>query len=248
LTTSRPDLLGIRHNAELDSIRARIFELETRFSEDLQATPELATVSEEPQSPGALPPPLPIYSALKQAKLPQATDLSAFIEAKFAQDAAAAVTFFVWQVATDLSPNFHENFLYNQAAAFVLLAVAIFIRCPRLILSPAVLGFLSLSLLLEPSGRVTSHIFATVFIAFAAAVLLHSPWIRANTPILLRYISSAVFRITAFVAYMVRWYQVSPEAWVSCCSRFLWANCSSRMSGISPLSCAWYRSLCWVPL
>lgn len=129
---------------------------------------------------------------------------------------SAAVTFFVWQVATDLSPSFRENFLCNQVAASLLLAVAIFIRCPRLILTTAVLGFLSLSLLLEPSGRVTSHIFATVFIAFAAAGLLHSPWIRANTPILLRYISSTVFRVTAFVAYMVGWYQVSPEAWGDC--------------------------------
>jgi uncharacterized membrane protein len=126
---------------------------------------------------------------------------------------SAAATFFVWQIATDLSPSFRENFLFNQIAASLLLAVAIFIRCPRLILTTAVLGFLSLSLLLEPSGRVTSHIFATVFIAFAAAGLLHSPWVRANTPVLLRYISSTIFRFTAFVAYMVGWYQVSPEAW-----------------------------------
>ncbi len=126
---------------------------------------------------------------------------------------SAAATFFVWQLATDLSPSFRENFLSNQIAAIALLVVALLIRCPRLSLTSAVLGFLSLSLLLEPSGRVTSHIFATVFIAFAAAGLLHTSWVRAKTPVLLRYISSTIFRFTAFVAYMVGWYQVSPEAW-----------------------------------
>lgn len=124
-----------------------------------------------------------------------------------------AATFFIWQVATDLSPSFREDFLFNQIAALSLLAIALFIRCPRLTITSALLGFLSLGYLLEPSGRVTSHIFTTVVICFAAAGLLHSSWARANTTELLRYISSIIFRFTAFVAYMVGWYQVSPEAW-----------------------------------
>jgi hypothetical protein len=126
---------------------------------------------------------------------------------------SAATTFFVWQIATDSSPDFSQNFLYNQIAGFALLAIALLIRCPRLILSSAFLGFLSLALLLDPSGRVTPHIFATVVIAFAAAASLHSPWVRANSPIILRHISSIIFRFTGFVAYMAGWYQVSPEAW-----------------------------------
>ncbi|MES2980693.1 MAG: DUF2339 domain-containing protein [Verrucomicrobiota bacterium] len=126
---------------------------------------------------------------------------------------SAAVTFFVWQVSIDLSPSFRENFLFNQIAAIALLAVAIFIRCSRLTITSAVLGFLSLSLLLEPDARVTSHIFATVFISFAAAGLLNTSWVRANASVLLRYVSAIIFRFTGFVAYMVAWYQVSPEAW-----------------------------------
>ncbi len=126
---------------------------------------------------------------------------------------SAAATFFVWQVATDLSPSFSENFLFNQIAALALLAIAIFIRCPRLTFTSAVLGLLSLGLLIAPSGRVVSHIFATVIIAFAAAGLLHSPWARIKTTEVLRAFSSLIFRVTAFVAYMVGWYQVSPEVW-----------------------------------
>lgn len=126
---------------------------------------------------------------------------------------SAAATFFVWQIATDVNPGYSENFLFNQIAALALLGVAIFIRCPRLILTSAVLGFLSLILLLDPSGRVTPHIFVTVAIAFAAAGLLHSPWVRTEALGLLKHISSVIFRFTAFVAYMVGWYEVSPEAW-----------------------------------
>jgi hypothetical protein len=126
---------------------------------------------------------------------------------------SAAATFFVWQIATDVNPGNSENFLFNQIAALALVAVAIFIRCPRLILTSAVLGFLSLILLLDPSGRVTPHVFITVAIAFAAAGLLHSPWVGAEASGLHKHISSVIFRFTAFVAYMVGWYEVSPEAW-----------------------------------
>lgn len=129
---------------------------------------------------------------------------------------SAAATFFVWQVASDLSPSFRENFLFNQIAALALFTVAIFIRCPRLVLASALFGFLSLCLLLESDARVSPHIFATVFIAFSAAGVLHTSWARANTTELLRYSSSVIFRFTAFIAYMLGWYQISPEAWGDC--------------------------------
>lgn len=126
---------------------------------------------------------------------------------------SAAVAFFVWQIATDLNPGYTEDFLFNQIAVVGLLGVAGFIRCHRLVCCAALLGLLSLGFLIQAEGRVIPHVYASVFISFAAAGLLHSPWARANTTELVRKISSSLLRITAFVAYMVGWYEVAPETW-----------------------------------
>jgi hypothetical protein len=126
---------------------------------------------------------------------------------------SVAATFFVWQIATDVKSSYSEDYLFNQIAVVACLAVAIAIRCHRLVYSAALLGILSLGFLIYDEGRVISHIFVSVIIAFAAAGLLHSPWARSNTTELVRNISSAILRVTAFVAYMVGWHEVSPEAW-----------------------------------
>ena len=126
---------------------------------------------------------------------------------------SAATTFFVWQIATDLKAGYSEDFLFTQIAVFVLLGVAILIRCHSLVCCAALLGMLSLGFLIDVEGRVNSHIFTAAFISFVAAGLLRSPWARTNTTELSSQISSIIFRVTAFVAYIVGWYEISPDAW-----------------------------------
>jgi hypothetical protein len=124
-----------------------------------------------------------------------------------------AAAFFTWYLSDILSPSFEAVFLFHQIAAVVLLGVSILIRCQRLALTSALLSVCNIYTLVYPNLTPTSHLFIVVLISIAATALLFSPWARIKVTDTLRLISASLFRISGFVAYMVAWYQLSPDTW-----------------------------------
>jgi hypothetical protein len=120
---------------------------------------------------------------------------------------------FVWNLAAKLSPGFREDFIFHQVAALAVLAIAMLLRCQRLTVTTALPALFSLVLLADPDSRVTWHLFSAVVTAFFAAGLQHTTWGKGQTTLHSRTASSAIFRLTAFLAYVIGWYHVSPEAW-----------------------------------
>lgn len=148
----------------------------------------------------------------KMEKIDPAPDLT-YLPGIPAWSFSLASSFFTWQITDALSSGYREAFLFHQIGALALLAVAILIRCQRLTITAALPAILSLGLLVAPRARDVSHLFAAVILAFAAASLLYSPWGQASTTVTQRKVSSVMFRFTAFIAYMIGWHEVSPEAW-----------------------------------
>lgn len=100
----------------------------------------------------------------------------------------------------------------NQLAAFLLVPLAIAMRCPRLVRTAAFHSFYALGyLLILPSGN-APIIFVASFLAIVCAGILLSPWgKRFESGHLLD--CSSIFRLSAIISYCAAWHALSPGAW-----------------------------------
>ncbi|MEP4809114.1 MAG: DUF2339 domain-containing protein, partial [Luteolibacter sp.] len=121
-----------------------------------------------------------------------------------------AVPFFLWLISADMSGNSVLGF--NQLAAFLLVPVAIVLRCPRLVQTAALYSLIALAYLLFPPREGAAITFVSSFLAVVAAVVLHSPWGKRLGDAKL-HDASSIFRISAFVSYCVAWHAFAPGAW-----------------------------------
>lgn len=124
-----------------------------------------------------------------------------------------AIPCFIWQIAAGSCAGCHAPYLIVQCCTFVLAVLALLIRCERLTISSAILSIFTLHLLVYASDRSTAHIFISVLIAFAAAVLVGSSWGRKYISEIASKAACILFRLTGFIAFIIGFYDWSPELW-----------------------------------
>jgi hypothetical protein len=109
--------------------------------------------------------------------------------------------------------SYAEIYVLIELAALILAAVAIALRCKRLLSSASGMALLGL-LVAIPADVRTNHLqFLVTLIALIHAALIHLPWSRERISGNHRIISSWLFRATAFIAYCAAWYLYAPDTW-----------------------------------
>lgn len=124
-----------------------------------------------------------------------------------------ATPFLLWRISAAVGDGFEDAFLTNHLASFGLMAVAVLIRCKRLVVSSAILAFLTLGLLLVPGSLGAGPLYTAAALSIAAAVLLLTPWAKSRITDQFSQPSHVIFRATAFIAYCAAWYLYAPDTW-----------------------------------
>ncbi|MGJ8634215.1 MAG: DUF2339 domain-containing protein, partial [Luteolibacter sp.] len=102
-------------------------------------------------------------------------------------------------------------FSFNQSAALVLIAIAVFLKCHRLALAATALSTLTLVYLFFGKFTPAFSLFAMTAVALASAATLHfgKPHLTLSYS---RDLSRA-YRVIAFIIYCTAWYKTSPDSW-----------------------------------
>ena len=103
--------------------------------------------------------------------------------------------------------------IFDELTALLLAAIAIGLRCKRLLSTASAMALLSLGLAFRADFSTNHLLFLVALIALMPAALIRLPWSRERIAENHRTYSSWRFRSTAFIAYCAAWYQYAPENW-----------------------------------
>lgn len=126
---------------------------------------------------------------------------------------ALGVPIFIWQITSACCASSSTLYLLNHCVALALLVVATRLRCERLSVTSAIFSLVSLSLLTNTDGRNALFIFISVLLAFAAASIVVTTWSRKYISEISGITACCLFRLTAFLAFMIGFYEWSPDLW-----------------------------------
>jgi hypothetical protein len=108
--------------------------------------------------------------------------------------------------------TYAEMLILDELAAMVLAAIAIAIRCKRLLTTASAMALLSLILAIRIHDN-DQILFLVTLIALIPAALIHLPWSRKRISEDHRFNSAWLFRTAAFIAYCAAWHSFAPGSW-----------------------------------